>query len=513
MSVYPGEPSEVTSGRLLRNTLVNGIANLSGAGLTLVLTPFLLHRLGAEQYGVWLLALGLTFSSGYLALADLGLPDAAVRYIAEARAVGATDTINQVASTVTATFGALGIVVGGAVVVAAPFLIRLFGIGGHLAAPAHVVFVLTGIQVAIDLPAAGLLAVIEASQRYSWLRAIDVGGALAWAVIVVVIVSDHHGVVGLAVVAIAVSTVEALAACVVAHRCQPGLRLRPGLVRRSTLRGTSSYGSILAGLRVLSVVYSQMDKAIIGVALSAAAVSSYEVAFRVQSVAILALAIGSSTVLPAAAYNAARADTGKQRELFLRGTKYSMALVLPVSLAALVYARVLIGAWVGARYAFLAGPARLFLIFPLFGSAYNVGVQMLVGLGKVRRVFVLQIVSVGLNLVLSIALVSRFGISGVIWGTLIGGAVVWVPYVTYLLTTFDVPVGLWLRRVVRPHLAGAAVQVALGLLTLHWVTQFHQLWEILLVCAGSCTVNGLVFAIVGLDRDERRHVVSRTWRP
>src|SRR4030081_3196178 len=85
--------SEVTGGRIPRETLGTGAANVSGALVTIVLTPFLLHRLGAEQYGIWLLALSLTFSSGYLALADLGLPSAAIRFIAEARAIGSLDTI------------------------------------------------------------------------------------------------------------------------------------------------------------------------------------------------------------------------------------------------------------------------------------------------------------------------------------------------------------------------------------------------------------------------------------
>src|SRR3954451_21945228 len=79
-------PSEVTSTRLLRNTIVNGLANGGTALITIALTPYLLHHLRTESYGLWALALGLTFTSGYLALADLGISDAAVKLIAEAQA-------------------------------------------------------------------------------------------------------------------------------------------------------------------------------------------------------------------------------------------------------------------------------------------------------------------------------------------------------------------------------------------------------------------------------------------
>ncbi len=81
-----GEPAMGT--RVLRNTMINAIASLSSALVTAIMTPFLIGRLGPASYGVWLLALGVSFSSGYVALADLGLADAAVKLIAEARAIG-----------------------------------------------------------------------------------------------------------------------------------------------------------------------------------------------------------------------------------------------------------------------------------------------------------------------------------------------------------------------------------------------------------------------------------------
>ena len=62
-------PSIVTARRLARNTFASGLASAWSAIVTLAMTPFLLHHLGVDSYGLWVLALGLTFSSGYLALA------------------------------------------------------------------------------------------------------------------------------------------------------------------------------------------------------------------------------------------------------------------------------------------------------------------------------------------------------------------------------------------------------------------------------------------------------------
>jgi len=111
------------------------------------------------------------------------------------------------------------------------------------------------------------------------------------AALVVVAVVQGHGIVALAALALGVSLLEAVAAVAVAHHVQPGLHVRPHHANRPTLKRTFRFGSAIAALRVLSVVYAQMDRAIVGLVIGVAAVASYEVAFRVQSIAALALVI------------------------------------------------------------------------------------------------------------------------------------------------------------------------------------------------------------------------------
>jgi O-antigen/teichoic acid export membrane protein len=505
-SAPPPWDSEVTGGRLLRNTLVNGLANVSGALVTLALTPFLLHRLGTAQYGVWLLALTLTFSNGYVALADLGLPEAAVRFIAKARAQRDVETISEIASTVTVVFALIGVVVGIVVAGFAASIVSLFGVSSHLASSARLVFLLMALVVVIDLPAAGLLAVIEGAQHYPWLRSIDTGARLAWAAIVVVSVSAGHGVVALAVAFVAVTAAEGVVAFIAAHRVEPGLCIHPRLATRKTLRQTFSYGSLLTVLRALSVLYAQMDRAIIGVALGVVAVARYEIAFRIETVATLALVVASSAVLPAAAYNESRGDTEKQRELYVRGSKYAVALALPITLSAMIHAKYIIIGWVGHRYAGMAGAARLFLAFPLFWCIHQVGISMLVGLGRLRRVVVLQLIATIVNLILSIVLVQTLGISGVIIGTLVGYGLVWWPYTRLLLDTFEITLVSWLSRVILPNVPGVLAQGAVAVLTLRLVSDHHHLWQVLAVCAASAAVNLGVFVLVGLNRTERSNL-------
>jgi O-antigen/teichoic acid export membrane protein len=327
--------------------------------------------------------------------------------------------------------------------------------------------------------------------------------------LIIAAVGRGHGVVSLAVKSLAITVAKGGAAYVIARRAEPGLRLGFSLVTRATLRRTMSYGSFVGGLRLLSVVYSQMDRAIIAIVVTVAAVSRYEVAFRVQSIATLVLVMSSSAVLPAAAYNAARGDVAKQRELFLRGSKYAVALVVPVTLAALVYARALIINWVGDDYAAMATATRVFLVLPMLSCVNQVGVTMLIGLGYARRVLVLQAMSVGVNLVASIALAFPLGVTGVVVGTVIGTAIVWIPYIHLQLQTFDVGLWEWTQRVIVPNAGGAFAQLLFGIATLAWATHLDSLAAVAIVCVLACAINAGVFVTLGLARDERRHLISR----
>ncbi len=65
---------------MLRNVGSNGLSRWSTIAATYVLTPFVIHRLGQEGYGIWTLITSLT---GYISLLALGVPMACVRYLAQ----------------------------------------------------------------------------------------------------------------------------------------------------------------------------------------------------------------------------------------------------------------------------------------------------------------------------------------------------------------------------------------------------------------------------------------------
>lgn len=499
--------SEVSGRRLVRNTAANAAGSLTVAVLAVVMTPFFLRRLGPAEYGVWLLATTLTFANGYLGFADLGLQQAGVRFIAEARRRADLAAINRLLSTMLALFAGLGVALGITLALVAGALARLFTVDPGLESAAQTVFMLVGLQVAFDLPAAAFLSVIEGAQSYGRLRIVEVGARLLWAVVVVFVVIAGGGAVAMAVVSLAVAALLFAVTVLFARQVQPGLRPSWRDADLGTLREVLGQAGSLLVLKISGVVYRQMDRAIIGVALAAAAVAEYEVAYKIHATAAIMLSVAPSAVMPAAAYLGAADDLGQLRTLYLRGTKYALAMATSVSLAAMIHARPLIATWVGSAYTDLTATTQLFLSYPILVSVHVIGLTMLVGLGRMREMVVLSPAAIVLNLIVSLALVSRVGVIGVVWGTVIGYLVLWVPYLRIMLKAFEVSVGTWVREVLAPNLPGAAVQVGVGLAVMGRVDGFGQLWQVGLAIGVSAGLN-LACLMIVIGADERRNLTA-----
>ncbi len=201
-----------------------------------------------------------------------------------------------------------------------------------------------------------------------------------------------------------------------------------------------------------------MDMIILQVVIGVTVLAGYSFAARLQSAVSYPLSLTAAAIVPAAANLLALKSSSRLRELLIRGTRYTLALSLPVTIAALILARPLLIAWVGAKYANFSGPAQLFLTYQLVTCTATIASTMLVGMGRVRQVTAYVTMAVVINLIVSIVLAKPLGVSGVIIGTLVGYGISGPLYIRLILRELSMS----FRRVrVRSDRADRAVGCAL----------------------------------------------------
>lgn len=266
-------------------------------------------------------------------------------------------------------------------------------------------------------------------------------------------------------------------------------------------------------LRVNAVVYGQMDKAILGIFLSTSALAHYDVAARFHSLVLVSMGLVSSVVLStSAALNAAN-DHANLKRLFLLGTRFSVACSVPLALGLMVLARPLLQIWVGPHFVGDAYLVWLFLAYTLFWGMKEVGWNMMIGIGHAPEILRIQLWTTSLNLVTSALATYRFGIAGVLIGTLAGNAVALVCYLYLYLPTIRVSLREFVQEVVTPVYPQAAVAGAvLAWVSLTWVPT--TLAEVASQATGFATLFLLLFALTGLQPADRLMIRSllEGWR-
>ncbi len=87
---------EATSKKIIKNTLFNSAGFLWSYLLSFALTPYIIHRIGIERFGIWAIA---NTAINFFVFFDLGIGSSFVKYIAEYNTKKDYKMINQVINT------------------------------------------------------------------------------------------------------------------------------------------------------------------------------------------------------------------------------------------------------------------------------------------------------------------------------------------------------------------------------------------------------------------------------
>jgi O-antigen/teichoic acid export membrane protein len=165
-------------------------------------------------------------------------------------------------------------------------------------------------------------------------------------------------------------------------------------------------------------------------------------------------------VMPAVVSLAVGGDKGSLERIKYDGTRLLIGLLAPVTLLAGIYASPFLSLWVGPQFAPYAWMLQLFLVATL-PLVLSVVVQMAIGMGKIEVVAISNLVGALLNLPLSFYLTRRYGVSGVIWGTVLTTLFsnLLVPGV-YLFRVLEIAPRIYLKRTLSAPIAGGVALVA-----------------------------------------------------
>jgi O-antigen/teichoic acid export membrane protein len=402
--------------KFITNAGASWLSFFTNVATGIVLSPFILHRLGDEAFGLWVLIYSI---SGYYGLFDLGIRSSVVRFVAKYSAKGEREEMLRLLNTSLLSYSCVGVVLllitaGGSL-----FVNRMFHVTPSYQGTAPILFILVGTSLAVGFPFGVFTGTLEGLQKFHLINLVNIATTLLRTILIIVLLGRGYGLITVALITVTLPLVNGLVYAIAVFRAT-GLRLAARYIRRDTLREIFNYSSVTFLISVAGRLRFKTDAIIIGTFLPAAEITYFSIGSRMVDYATDAVTPLAQLFVPMSSHSDAKGDRSRLRQILIAGNRACAFVMFPIAVTLVLLGKSLIEVWVGARYIDHSYPIILILLLPttLFMAQAASG-RILYGMGK-HRTWAFVVLAEGIaNVTLSVLLVRHHGINGDALGTAI----------------------------------------------------------------------------------------------
>lgn len=406
----------MTTKSILKNSFSTTLGFCITAVVTFFITPFIIHRLGNELYGVWTLLTGLT---GYLGLLDFGMRTAIVKYVSEYNAKGDYEKLNGMGSTARTLFTFMGLFCWLLAVIFSLFIQDIFNLDTATQVNYFLLLFIIGGDIFLTFSFMIYQGSLGGFQRYD----ISVrNGIIAFSIkniLVVVLLSYGYSVVTLSVIVLVSNLFGFILNFISTHSICHKLKYSIGRIDNDHLRNLWGYSwkSFVTNISDRLIYYS--DSIIIGIFLTPEHITFYTIASTLIIYLRQLVLSAGGVIVPAISSEGAKNDISSIHQIVLQGSKLILFILIPISCALMIVGKDFILLWIGPGYE-KSYQVLTILLASQFIVLSQYGVTLvLYGLGKHDILAKINIVVAVANVVLSVILVHYWGIIGVALGSAI----------------------------------------------------------------------------------------------
>ena len=405
--------------------IVQGIFSaLANKGVSVLVSfisiPLTVRYLGAERYGAWIT---ISTAIAWLVLADFGLGNSLTNAVSEGYAKDSKELTQSAVSSAFWSLTGIALVLGMTFFAISPHVPwdRVFNVQsaqakaevGPAVAAAFIIFIL-------NFPFSIVPKVYGAYQEVAKGNAWSALGNLLGLAALLGVIHYQGGLVAL-VLAIAGSSllVNAVSAAWLFGQAKPWLLPLPSRVTWPATRDLSSMGGMFFVIQMAGIALFQTDNLIIAHYLGAAAVTPYSVTWRLFTYTALFQILAGPAYWPAYAEALARGDLVWVRSRFRANFKITVVSTFMLALPLVLFGRWFIEKWAGSA---AVPTASLLICMGVWSVIYSAMISqscLLASSGRVKIQMIYSVLASAVNLIVSVVLVQRIGLVGVIIGTIV----------------------------------------------------------------------------------------------
>lgn len=427
--------------------------------LSFLTTAVLVGHLGAEAFGLFVIVSAL---SAYIGLLDFGIGPGLVKHFTEYSESGDADGVRTVMTLALAFYLALGLLFAPLAFLLAPPIAAFFTSSDALRGEAESAIVLMSFYFVASCIVGVFTARIVSLHRMDLTVAAALFAQAVHAALVLLIIPGSPTIltaVWLQLVQLALTGAISIAVVLRTDRriYRNILTIPPALPRKLL-----AFGGWMQLNNISSLVNMEADKLIIGAFLTLETVTLYQIGNRLASLnRIIPLQL-LSALMPAATIVQMRPhDRSAAAGFYSSASRYLMLLTLPITGFIAISAEPLVVMWMGVPY---PGTTAIMLALGLSFALNNLtgaGTTMVRAAGQPRLEAYYGVLSLALNVGFTLLLAPRFGLAGVLAGTIIGSSLASLYFLLLFhrrfLISWRETVAHWLWPLVLATLAACAV--------------------------------------------------------
>jgi O-antigen/teichoic acid export membrane protein len=470
-----------------------------------LMLPFNIAHLGPSTYGLWVLVASVTM---YFSMLDLGYGVAQVKFASEYRARRDSVGLNQIVSSLFFGFCFIGLVALAVGAVLAFNLQKFFNITPEQAVIGRNVLLIISAYVALGFPASVFGGIVNGFQRHYLNGTVSISTTIVVAAVNVAVLLAGYGLVELVAATTTIRALSHIGYAINAYRAYPGLQLRLSHLRLGRLREVTGFSAFILLIDLANKVNYSTDAMVIGVFMSTVAIAVWAVAQRLIDAIQMMTGQLNGAIFPIIVDTATLGQADRLRQLFIQGTRLSLAMVIPIVTGLCLLAGPLVLAWVGPDFANSVPIIYILAVAVAIRVGNSTATTLLKGAGRHRLLASSNLLIALANLALSIVLVRRMGLIGVALGTLIPLAIVSV-FVLFpaACRRVELSTSEALKTAIVPALWPAIVMASFLAITRNLGSTNLAAIALQSITAGLIYL--AVFLAFAIDREERQWYVNK----
>ncbi|TKB07407.1 oligosaccharide flippase family protein [Desulforhopalus sp. IMCC35007] len=405
----------IKDSKLIANIFSNWTTFVFTVIAALVVSPILVHQLGNEKYGIWTLIVSVT---GYFSVLDFGVSTAIIRFISKYDAEGRHLDARKIYSNAFIFFFYVSVAVAIFSLIFAYFFVDVFNVVSSSRSEVYIVFLVVGIGLAINILLSPFIGTLRALQEFYRLNVISIVVLLLKNSLIAVVLLNGFGLLALAIVILCSDLLRNLLQYLLINKQYNYLFFERSDFDKDTVKKIFDYSIYSFVISIALKVLFFTDSIVIGSLLSVASVTFYVIPVTLMQYLERFVYSAISVFTPIISVNDALGYYGKNQQLYVLGSKYSVLACAPILFVLYTNGDSFISLWMGTEYGEKGGGViKILSVGYFFAMSQVIASSILKGVSKHKAFAYILAIEAIVNLGLSVLLIKYYGINGVAFGT------------------------------------------------------------------------------------------------